>query len=345
MSRASSHTTPRARSPGIAIASEQVVRRLTDLDLDLIPTAGPFARVTAIFRRGADGWFHVHVPQELGHYVAEAVLDTSRGLTPGRTARARMIREIFFPKRMWRPRQELKRRYEVVIVGGGSHGLATAYYLARKHGIKDVCILEKSYIGSGASGRNTTIIRSNYRTPEGAAFYGESVRLYEKPVRDARLQPHVLAARAPDARALRPGDDHDAGARRGEQAPRDQVERDPPRPDPGALPRARPLAATRLPDRRRALSPARRDHPPRRRRLGIRACGGPPRRRDPPGHRGDGLRALGRSHHRGRDVTRARRVRSGRQRDRGLVVARRHGSSGSGCRSRRTSSRPSSPSR
>ena len=91
-----------------------------------------------------------------------------------------MIREIFFPKRMWRPRQELKRRYEVVIVGGGSHGLATAYYLARRHGIKDVCILEKSYIGSGASGRNTTIIRSNYRTPEGAAFYGESVRLYEK---------------------------------------------------------------------------------------------------------------------------------------------------------------------
>ena len=68
---------------GLAIASEQVVRRLTDLDLDLIPTAGPFARVTAIFRRGANGWFHVHVPQELGHYVAEAVRDTSRGLTPG----------------------------------------------------------------------------------------------------------------------------------------------------------------------------------------------------------------------------------------------------------------------
>src|SRR3990172_6452668 len=81
---------------------------------------------------------------------------------------------------MWKPRPELKRSYEVVIVGGGSHGLATAYYLAKKHGIRDVCILEKSYIGSGASGRNTTIIRSNYRTPEGAAFYGESVRLYEK---------------------------------------------------------------------------------------------------------------------------------------------------------------------
>ena len=89
------------------------------------------------------------------------------------------LSELFFPKRMWRPRSELKRRYEVVIVGGGSHGLATAYYLAKRHGITDVAILEKSYIGSGASGRNTTIIRSNYRTPEGAAFYGQSVRLYE----------------------------------------------------------------------------------------------------------------------------------------------------------------------
>jgi sarcosine oxidase, subunit beta len=89
------------------------------------------------------------------------------------------LSEIFFPKPMWRRRPELKRRYEVVIVGGGSHGLATAYYLAKRHGITDVAILEKSYIGSGASGRNTTIIRSNYRTPEGAAFYGESVRLYE----------------------------------------------------------------------------------------------------------------------------------------------------------------------
>ena len=90
------------------------------------------------------------------------------------------MKEIFFPKRMWRPPGELKRRYEVVIVGGGSHGLATAYYLAKHHGIRDVCILEKSYIGSGASGRNTTIVRANYRTPEGAEFYRESVRLYER---------------------------------------------------------------------------------------------------------------------------------------------------------------------
>src|SRR3954470_14702766 len=88
------------------------------------------------------------------------------------------MRDLFRVRRMWRPRSELKPSYDVVIVGGGSHGLATAYYL-RKHGITDVCVLEKSYIGSGAGGRNTTILRSNYRTPEGARFYDASVKLYE----------------------------------------------------------------------------------------------------------------------------------------------------------------------
>jgi hypothetical protein len=65
---------------GIAVASEQAMRRLTDLDLDRIPTAGPFAHVTALFRRGPDGWYRVYVQQELGHYVAEAVLDALAGL-------------------------------------------------------------------------------------------------------------------------------------------------------------------------------------------------------------------------------------------------------------------------
>jgi sarcosine oxidase, subunit beta len=88
------------------------------------------------------------------------------------------MRDLLRPRRMWRRRSELRRRYDVVIVGGGSHGLATAYYL-RKRGITDVAILEKSYIGSGAAGRNTTILRSNYKTPEGARFYDASVKLYE----------------------------------------------------------------------------------------------------------------------------------------------------------------------
>jgi len=89
------------------------------------------------------------------------------------------LKELFRPQRMWRRRGELKDRYDVVIVGGGSHGLATAYYLAKNHGITNVAILEKGYIGSGAAGRNTTIIRANYRTPQGAEFYKQSLKLYE----------------------------------------------------------------------------------------------------------------------------------------------------------------------
>ena len=89
------------------------------------------------------------------------------------------MRDVFRVERMWRPSRELKESYDVVIVGAGSHGLATAYYLAKNHGITNVAVLEQSYIGSGAAGRNTTIIRANYRTPEGAAFYRRSVELYE----------------------------------------------------------------------------------------------------------------------------------------------------------------------
>ena len=76
-------------------------------------------------------------------------------------------------------RGSCKSSYDVVIIGGGSHGLATAYYLQKEHGITNVAILEKRYIGSGAAGRNTTILRSNYKTPEGARFYDASVKLYE----------------------------------------------------------------------------------------------------------------------------------------------------------------------
>jgi sarcosine oxidase subunit beta len=80
--------------------------------------------------------------------------------------------------RAWR-KHDLKASYDVVVVGGGVHGLATAYYLAKNHGITNVAVLDKGYIGSGGSGRNTAIIRSNYLTPEGIRFYDRSVKLYE----------------------------------------------------------------------------------------------------------------------------------------------------------------------
>ena len=80
---------------------------------------------------------------------------------------------------MFRPPERLKPGYDVVIIGAGGHGLAAAYYLARAHGITDVCVLEKGYIGGGNTSRNTAIIRSNYLTPEGVAFYDESVRLWQ----------------------------------------------------------------------------------------------------------------------------------------------------------------------
>ncbi len=89
--------------------------------------------------------------------------------------------------RMFHAPTELKSEYDAVIIGGGGHGLAAAYYLAKDHGVTNVAVLEKGYIGGGGTGRNTAIVRSNYLTPEGVNFYQGSVELFQDLSRELNL--------------------------------------------------------------------------------------------------------------------------------------------------------------
>ena len=94
----------------------------------------------------------------------------------------RLIREALAGHRGWEPawrEPQPKPSYDVIVVGGGGHGLATAYYMAKEHGMRNIAVLEKGWIGGGNTGRNTTIIRSNYLYDESAAIYDHAVKLWE----------------------------------------------------------------------------------------------------------------------------------------------------------------------
>ena len=82
-------------------------------------------------------------------------------------------------ERAWRD-PEPKKSYDVIIIGAGGHGLASAFYLAKNHGIRNIAVLEKGYLGGGNTGRNTTIVRSNYMLDENAHFYEKSLQLWEQ---------------------------------------------------------------------------------------------------------------------------------------------------------------------
>jgi sarcosine oxidase, subunit beta len=93
-----------------------------------------------------------------------------------------LVRHSLSRNRGWRAawrRPSLKKSYDVVVIGGGGHGLATAYFLAKKHGVKRVALLERGHIGQGNSGRNTQVTRSNYFYPVSSSFFDHSLKLYE----------------------------------------------------------------------------------------------------------------------------------------------------------------------
>ena len=82
----------------------------------------------------------------------------------------------------WKPlwhSKEPKKSYDIIIIGGGGHGLATAYYLAKNHALKNIAVIEKGYLGGGNVGRNTTIVRANYLLDGNSQFFSHSLKLWE----------------------------------------------------------------------------------------------------------------------------------------------------------------------
>ena len=127
-----------------------------------------------------------------------------------------LLRETFRGHRGWEPAwrdAEPRANYDVIIVGGGGHGLATAYYLAKLHGITNVAVLEKGWLGGGNTGRNTTIVRSNYHLDSNAHFYEMSLKLWEGLSRELNF--NVMYSARGVLNLVHTPADRDAAIRRG----------------------------------------------------------------------------------------------------------------------------------
>ncbi|MEM9434789.1 MAG: sarcosine oxidase subunit beta family protein [Pseudomonadota bacterium] len=128
----------------------------------------------------------------------------------------RVIKEGLTGNKGWRPawrKPDPKSEYDMIIIGGGGHGLSTAYYLAKNHGMKNIAVLEKGYLGSGNIGRNTTIVRANYGQLGNSEFYSLSLKLWEN--LEAELNYNVMHSQRGVLNLFHSDGQRDAFARRG----------------------------------------------------------------------------------------------------------------------------------
>ncbi len=128
----------------------------------------------------------------------------------------KVFTEGLFGNKGWKPAwrvPEPKAEYDAVIIGGGGHGLSTAYYLAKNHGLRNIAVLEKGYLGGGNVGRNTTIVRANYFIPGNSEFYSHSLKLWEG--LEAELNYNVMHSQRGQVVLFHSDGQRDAAVRRG----------------------------------------------------------------------------------------------------------------------------------